>query len=73
MNYKLLKTFIDQMSDEELMKPVKIVQQQEHNIFYYSVTAVRYSWLIDSELEKYGNDQLLIKMDSYPEYENIKI
>ncbi len=73
MNYKLLKTFIDQMSDEELMKPIKIVQQQEHNIFYYDVKAVRYSWLISDELRKYGNDQLLIVMHSDPEHEDIRL
>ena len=67
MNYKLLKTFIDQMSDEELMKPVQILHEEQYYNFYYRLKSVRYSWLDETEKKKFGTNQLILKLKEVDE------
>ena len=67
MNYKLLKTFIDQMSDEELMKPVQILHEEQYYRFYYKLKAVHYSWLDETEKKKFGINQLILKLKALDE------
>ncbi len=63
MLYVELKKILDQMSQEELDKPIRIVEVQEHNIFYRTVESTHFSDIRCQEVVKFGKKQLIIRLD----------
>ena len=63
MLYAELKKLLDQMSQEELDKPIRIVEVQEHNIFYRTVESTHFSDIRSEEIVKFGKKQLVIRLD----------
>lgn len=63
MVYAELKQLLNHMSQEELDKPVRIVEVQEHNIFYRTVESTHFSDIRSEEVEKFGKKQLIIRLD----------
>ena len=63
MVYAELKQLLNYMSQEELDRPVRIVEVQEHNIFYRTVESTYFSDIRPEEVERFGKKQLIIRLD----------
>jgi hypothetical protein len=63
MVYAELKQLLNHMSQEELDRPVRIVEVQEHNIFYRTVESTHFSDIRPEEVERFGKKQFIIRLD----------